>query len=345
MDLRKTMSSLKAVPVTPLNILAGLGALTLTTTTIKVLSALYFHLHRSNLKRYHHGPSDPNTKSPNDSQSQNPWALVTGASDGCGLAFVHELATRSFNVVLHGRNETKLNNAISTLRQSYPNTEFKILIIDAAKIPDSSTFDSLVLSVLGPLNLTVVIHNVGGGGSPATQSMQLFEDKDAATMDSWIDINARFATQLTRVLLPQLIKAQPALFLFISSGVTEMTAPYVAIYTAAKQFIEGLARTLQMEFQFKGYDIEVMSLTFGTVVTASSGRSAKDEAFTMPTTENVVKASFDKVGLGVAKCTPWIGHWVQLGFFKMLPGWLANRLVLGEVKKVRGKMEEAEKRK
>ena len=49
------------------------------------------------------------------------WAVVTGGSDGIGLAFAKRLASRSFNVVITGRNEEKLERVVKQL--------FSILII------------------------------------------------------------------------------------------------------------------------------------------------------------------------------------------------------------------------
>ncbi|KAJ7246485.1 hypothetical protein C8J57DRAFT_1675292 [Mycena rebaudengoi] len=58
-------------------------------------------------------PSPSPSPSPSDSQ---PWALVTGASDGIGLGFAHELASHGFDIILHGRSPTKLAAVATALR-------------------------------------------------------------------------------------------------------------------------------------------------------------------------------------------------------------------------------------
>lgn len=264
---------------------------------------------------------------------------MTGASDGIGLAFAHELARRDFSVILHGRNETKLKEAAAKLRQQYK-VGIKILVIDAVA-PHTPDFDNTILSSVEGLNLTVVIHNVGGTGD-AQPEMYLFEQLSAQQRDAGIDINARFMTQLTRVLLPLLVKNQPGLMLFVSSGVTEVTSPFVFVYAAAKCYIEGFVKCLKLETEFQGHDIEFMSLTTGTVVTSSSGRKPSDESFTMPSTRTFVKASLSKVGYGSPKVTPWIGHWIQFGFMRMFPGWLQDRMLLIIVRDLKAKMAKME---
>lgn len=70
------------------------GTLTITDYLLTLLRFICLRTRRSSLPRYHHGP--------------NPRTLVSDASDGIGLPFVHELAQHSFNTILHGRKPSKL---------------------------------------------------------------------------------------------------------------------------------------------------------------------------------------------------------------------------------------------
>jgi short-subunit dehydrogenase len=303
------------------NACAVVGASTLSYVSFKALSALRFHLHSSKLQRYHHG--------------DEPWALVTGASDGIGLAFVNQLAQHGFNVILHGRNETKLKKVLSEVQPKYK-TSFKLLVLDATA-PASPEFDETVLSAVRGLNLTVVIHNVAGNGE-AQVEMPMFEDLSAKQCDGWINVNVRFTTHLTRLLLPLLLKSQPGLMVFVSSAVTEVSSPGVALYTGAKNYLEALAKCLQMEMKMQGHDIEMKSLTTGMVATASSGRYEKDISFVVPSTQTFARASLAKVGWGDTKVTPWIGHWLQFGLIKSLPTWLQEMMVIRMVRTVQDQM-------
>ena len=46
--------------------------------------------------------------------------MVTGCTDGIGLALVKELAKMGFGLVLVARNEDKLNKRISEIREMHP---------------------------------------------------------------------------------------------------------------------------------------------------------------------------------------------------------------------------------
>ena len=44
------------------------------------------------------------------------WAVVTGGSDGLGLAYCQELALKSFNICIISRNEEKIKEKLKELR-------------------------------------------------------------------------------------------------------------------------------------------------------------------------------------------------------------------------------------
>lgn len=312
------------------NALAVVGVCTLGYTGLQTLSNLRFHLHSSKLQRYKHGSES--------------WALVTGASDGIGLAFVNELANRGFNVILHGRNEEKMKKVLAETQAKHPTTKFKLLVLNSTT-PAGPEFDQTVLSAVKGVHLTVVIHNVAGSGKP-TMSMPLFDDFSASDIDGWIDVNVRFQTHMTRLLLPILTQNKPALMIYISSAVTVTTAPWVSLYTAAKQYIEGLARCIKLEMKMNKTDVEVMSLTVGMVATASSGRREEDANFTMPTTRDFVNSALAKVGWGEAKVTPYFGHGVMFSLVTSLPVWLQDSMMISMSRKAQEQIAEAqEKRK
>lgn len=57
----------------------------------------------------------------------NCWALVTGFTEGIGFGFAQELARLKYNLVLVGRNDTKIQYAIRWLKQIYPAIEIKVI--------------------------------------------------------------------------------------------------------------------------------------------------------------------------------------------------------------------------
>ncbi|TBU52728.1 NAD(P)-binding protein [Dichomitus squalens] len=137
---------------TTLNALAVLGVILALPHLYRLLDFLWLYFLRpDSVKRYLHGRA--------------PYAIVTGATDGIGKATAAELLARGFNVVLHGRNEAKMQQVVRELRAQGKGKgeagerDIRYFIADAAKA--GHDFAKLV-EPFGDLHVTVVVHNVGG---------------------------------------------------------------------------------------------------------------------------------------------------------------------------------------
>ena len=88
------------------------------------------------------------------------YALVTGASDGIGKAFAKELYAKGFNLILHGRNEYKLNRVREEIASAGAGQrEVRLWIADAT---DPKPEFSAAIAEWQGLDISIVIHNVGG---------------------------------------------------------------------------------------------------------------------------------------------------------------------------------------
>ncbi len=67
-----------------------------------------------------------------------PWVLVTGGSQGMGLAIASELAQRNFNVVITGRRMEPLETAARQLRDNH-GADIRLIAADAASAADYSS--------------------------------------------------------------------------------------------------------------------------------------------------------------------------------------------------------------
>ncbi|MCJ1237030.1 hypothetical protein MMC14_005014 [Varicellaria rhodocarpa] len=126
---------------------SGIGLLTTIYVFFKLSEFVYLHFLRStSISRYQHKPGV--------------WALVTGTSDGIGYAFAEELSQRGFNIILHGRNPTKLNNVKADLNRFFPRIKIRTFIADVTK--DSITPITDLVAEINELPLNVLVNNVGG---------------------------------------------------------------------------------------------------------------------------------------------------------------------------------------
>ncbi|GAA94355.1 uncharacterized protein L969DRAFT_96505 [Mixia osmundae IAM 14324] len=220
------------------------GALILAQFAWRIANAIYMYFIRA--------PDLPTYLYPSTS-GVRPWALVTGSSDGIGKAIASQLYQAGFSVYLHGRNADKLElvkkeilslpaNSVQTLSNAAH--DVKIWIQDAAAA--EIDYDNFARTI-STLHLTVVVHNVGGSEAYTKP----FHAQTQQELDKIININARWLTQLTRVLIPILNSVDgPKLMVNIGSFAGSFTAPYLAAYCGSKAFVRIFTRTMCADNDF-----------------------------------------------------------------------------------------------
>jgi short-subunit dehydrogenase len=236
-----------------------------------------------------------------DEESES-WAFVSGASDGIGLGFAHELCKRGFNVFLHGRNREKLIRIQDELRTLYPSRKTEIVVYDASQITEG--IDEAIVSVVGEKRLTVLVNNVGGMPMIKPSPYLKLHDFSFCEMQTVLDVNANFTAHLTRILLPRLMSSQPALVMNISS-IAMLGFPWLVPYSATKAFVLAFGDGLSAEMRADQHDVEVLGIIVGSVATA--GRQIA-ESFFVPSARAMASAALDRVGCG--RLSVW-GHWAH----------------------------------
>ena len=260
------------------------------------------------------------------------WALVTGASDGIGLGFVQELSERGFNVILHGRNEAKLKRVRDSLEEEFQDREFKMFIHDAENELTAEALHDLAES-LQDIHLTVLINNVGGSGS-VQPAWQPFIQRSSGDIDSYINLNARFPTQLTRALLPRLIDNAPSLIMNLSSFAALYPAPYVSVYAGAKAFNLAWSASLKAEMKAEKIDVDVLGIV---IAKAQSATVRAETGFFTPSSRDMAKAALEEAGCKKRVVTPAWSHAFQQWILDLLPESLLEAVLI--------KAAQAEKRK
>ncbi|KAM3415980.1 hypothetical protein BST61_g9469 [Cercospora zeina] len=273
---------------------------------------LYF-LHRSTLKRYLK-PS---------SGGEPAWALVTGATDGIGRGFAEELCSHGFNVIIHGRNPEKLENEKEKLLSRWPQCSVRTLCIDAAIEGGNVEALEKAAEEYRSLNLRILINNCGGTGR-TTSSVPLHL-RTAEETRFFIDLNLRFSTEVTRILLPRLRQNTPSLILNLSSMTSNFGIPYLSIYSGAKGYNQSFSRCLAAEMKAENVDVEVLGLIVSAVAT---DHYTKPQNLFVPSSSKFAKAALGIVGCGRAILIPYWGHCVQSWLVELVPRGIREGLMV-----------------
>jgi NAD(P)-dependent dehydrogenase (short-subunit alcohol dehydrogenase family) len=189
------------------------------------------------------------------SSSDDPVALVTGASRGIGRAVAITLARAGYRIAATARDRAALDELCRTL-----GGERRAIGI-AADLHEATAPDRIldrVRAAFGPPD--VIVNNAGIAPSDR------FEDSGDAMLDAVLDLHVRAPFRLLRTALPGLRARPRSCAVQIASTAGLRGFPFTAAYAAGKHAMVGLSRALAAEF--RGREPRVYALCPGFVDTA-----------------------------------------------------------------------------
>jgi Short-chain dehydrogenases of various substrate specificities len=165
------------------------------------------------------------------------YALVTGASQGLGKAFVLELAKRNIHTILVSLPGEGL---------AYIASQVEALGLEAHCYETDLTQKENIVALAAWVNdrfpLSILINNAGCGGT------QSFSDVSVDYLDRIIQLNVKATSLLTHQLLPNLRKQKSAYVLNVGSVAAYSPIGYKTVYPASKAFVHSFTRGLYQEF-------------------------------------------------------------------------------------------------
>lgn len=303
------------------SIIFALGAITALTLVYRLFNFtnVYF-LHKSTLPRYLHA-------------GKNSYALVTGSSDGIGLATAKALAKSGFNVIIHGRNPEKLAGIAKAMSEEFPTIKTVTVAADATNAqPAVVQVEKAVKSIeQAGGKLTVLINNIGGMVMFNANPHAAFIDTPVELIGKQVDLNAVFPTMLTRALLPSLMANTPSLVINIGSYGGVFGLANISTYCGSKAFNHMFSKSLSAEFKLSKTAIEVIGILVAQVETAGNPSNKPD--FSTLTPDEMAESILGKIGCGKSLVTGSWRHCV-LG---QLPGWLPEPMAEAMFRRVAAK--------
>lgn len=170
-----------------------------------------------------------------DLQLSDRIALVSGSTAGIGLAIATTLAQEGATVIVNGRTEERVNNALKSIQQSAPNAKLQGISADLGTPAGAELLFQQVPEV------NILVNNLGIYGAKA------FEDISDEEWINFIEINVMSGVRLSRHYLPLMLKKDWGRIIFISSE-SGLNIPVEMIHygvtkTAQIALARGLAET------------------------------------------------------------------------------------------------------
>jgi len=190
-----------------------------------------------------------------DLELKDKVALVTASSGGIGYDIALSLAKEDATVIINGRSEESVSNAIKELEKKYPAASLQPLVADLG------TKEGCDKTIQAYPYIDILINNVG-----------IYEGKDffGETDDDWqrlFDINIMSAVRLSRYYLKKLIEKGSGRVIFISSESGLAPDPNMAHYSATKAMLLSIARSLAETT--RGTEVTVNAILPGSTKTNS----------------------------------------------------------------------------
>jgi short-subunit dehydrogenase len=170
--------------------------------------------------------------------------LVSGASEGIGLACAHALLERtSENILVTGRTRTKLDRAAEGLPAAVAD-RLATMVCDQSNLADVK---ALITRLGHEERLAGAILAVGV--NPLyDQGPRRLHALDLATIEATVRTNCTHAVLLSAAILDRLRRQRYGVVVWIGSQGAAAGMPGAALYCGTKSFLSGLAHAVHHEY-------------------------------------------------------------------------------------------------
>jgi len=173
-------------------------------------------------------------------------ALITGGGSGLGLGMAKSFVAAGAKVVLVGRREAVLKNAVKQLGKAARHE-----VQDITQLDQTGELVADARKHFGPF--TILINNAG------IHLKKPAQDITPAEFQSVIQTHVSAAFALTQAVLPDMLRRQHGNILFTASMASLFGVPLVAAYSAAKTAHLGLVRSLATEVSGRGVRVNAIA--------------------------------------------------------------------------------------
>jgi len=176
------------------------------------------------------------------------WALITGGSNGIGLAFAKELAAKGHNLILVARGKDALDARSKELSQAH-GVQVETIPMDLTAPGAPSELYKLTKG----MNPGLVVLSAG------METTGHFTKVSSYAHRSLIDLNIHVPAELARLYGADMVANRRGGMVFLSSLFGYQGIPLLANYSASKAYILALSEALYVELKSHGVDVLVVS--------------------------------------------------------------------------------------
>ncbi len=198
-------------------------------------------------------------------ENQKEIVLITGSSRGIGKAIAKRFGEEGFRVVIHGRDEKRLQATEKEMKEL--GMEVLAVCGDVAFAENCRDMLEKIWKVWGEVG--IFVHNAG------IAHIGLFTDMTQAEYEELIKVNLISAFHFCHDLIPDMVRKKRGNILFISSIWGNLGASCEAVYSASKGAIHAYSKSLAKELGLSG--IRVNTIACGMIDTDMNACLSEEE--------------------------------------------------------------------
>lgn len=194
-------------------------------------------------------------------------ALITGSSQGIGLALAHGMATAGASIVLNGRDESKLAKAAKDLSDAGVTVQ-----VAAFDVTDHQAARAAIdgLEAAGTV-IDILVNNAG------MQHRKPLEDFEAEMFEQLMQTNIASVFHVGQAAARHMIARGAGKIVNIASVQTALARPGIAPYTATKGAVGNLTKGMATDWARHG--LQVNAIAPGYMDTPLNAALSGDPAF------------------------------------------------------------------
>ncbi len=180
-------------------------------------------------------------------------ALVTGSTSGIGRTIATRFAAEGAAVVVHGRNQERGDAVVQEIRHAGGEAMFV-----AADLSDETACTDLVgAAALALGGLSVLVNNAVASTVDETDGP--VGDLSTPAWETSLRVNLTAPMWLCRAAIPHLVATGHGTIVNVSSRAAERSSPGLTAYAASKSGLNGLTRTIAVDYAAAGIRCNTIS--------------------------------------------------------------------------------------
>lgn len=191
--------------------------------------------------------------------------LITGASNGIGLASAERLAKEGYQVIATARTPDKAHRLLAIAKQ------YQNLTVKQLDVTDSEEKINKLINSIGKID--VLINNAGLGIVGVAESFSIDQ------IQRILSTNVLGVVKVTNAVLPHLRAQNSGAIITISSIVGPLPDMRQCFYSGSKAMVEHYTAQLRNDLRNAGYNINVANIHPGPVATNFETAATVGERF------------------------------------------------------------------